>query len=234
MSPSSPRNDNLCLPGEGAAVYVGGVKQTSDVTKDVRFALSLQDAERFYTTPLGERRRDGRRRPGGLGWSTAAFRAVDWWTLDATLATKGKMYKQWLSKQCSGFCGTQRMVAFWDTTRDGKCPDCGQEERASHLNLCSNPERTDLLMQMADELERWLRRHYAHPDIAYWLPRYVKLRGTRRLRDLPGLPRSMRAVAEAQDLIPWKDFMEGKVAREWFLLQGPSLACSPSRLNLAD
>ena len=31
MSPSSPRNDNLRLRGGGAAVYVRGVKQTSDV-----------------------------------------------------------------------------------------------------------------------------------------------------------------------------------------------------------
>ena len=87
---------------------------------------------------------------------------------------------------------------------------------------------------MADDLGGWLRKNFSHPEIAFWLPRYIKLRGTRRLGDMPGLSPSMKRVAASQDLIPWKDFMEGKISREWFLLQSPSLSCSPSRLNIAD
>ena len=216
-------------------MYVRGVKQTSDVADDVRFALAMTEAERFYTAPLGELRPDGRRGKGkGLGWSTGAFRAVDWWALDATLATKGTMYKLWLSKQASGCCGTQRMVARWDLERDGRCPDCGAVERPSHLNVCPNPERTSLLGQMADSIGRWLRDNYAHPEIAYWLPRYIKLRGTRPLSDMSGMSADMKCVARSQDLIPWKDFMEGKLSKEWFSLQRSSLVCSPSRLTIAD
>ena len=98
LSPTSPSNRNLRLPREHAAVYVRGVKQTSDVSKGVRFALGLVEAERFYTAPLGERDVRGRRRGGGLGWTKEAFHAVDWWALDITLAGKGQMYKQWLAK----------------------------------------------------------------------------------------------------------------------------------------
>ena len=42
----------------------------------------------------------------------------------------------------------------------------------------------------------------------------------------------MRKVAKSQDLIPWKDFMEGKLSVEIFKLQHVSLACSPSLLTL--
>ena len=76
--------------------------------------------------------------------------------------------------------------------------------------------------------------HYAHPEIAYWLPRYIKLRGTRPLSDMPGMSADIKRVARSQDLIPWKDFMEGKLSKEWFSLQRSSLVCSHSRLTIAD
>jgi len=37
----------------------------------------------------------------------------------------------------------------------------------------------------------------------------------------------MKHEAESQDLIPWKDFMEGKLSKEIFHLQHLSLACPP-------
>ena len=51
---------------------------------------------------------------------------------------------------------------------------------------------------------------------------------------MPGLSQRMAQMAESQDLIPWVNFMEGKVSKEWLLLQRDSLACSPSRLSLAE
>ena len=44
----------------------------------------------------------------------------------------------------------------------------------------------------------------------------------------------MRKVASSQDLIPWKDFMEGKLSKEIFVLQRRSLVCPPSRLTIGD
>ena len=44
----------------------------------------------------------------------------------------------------------------------------------------------------------------------------------------------MKQVADSQDLIPWKDFMEGKLSTEIFALQKSTLVCSPSRLTIAD
>ena len=121
------------------AVFIGRAKQTSDVAKGACYALGLSNAKKFYTTPLGARDSQGRRhKDGGLGWTTTAFGAVDWRLLDATLLSKPQMYKIWLVKQCSSFCGTQEMVRHWDTERDGKCPNCQQTENSQHLNLCDN------------------------------------------------------------------------------------------------
>ena len=224
----------LRLPRESAAVFIAGIKQTSDVAHDVRFQLSLVEAERFYTKPIGERLPGGRRRPGGLGWSRAAFHAVDWHALDSVLEPKAIMYRQWLSKQCSGFCGTQQMAAHWDPTRDGRCPDCQCPEPASHLNLCENTDRVRLQQDMANRLGSWLEKNYAHPELQYWLPRYITLRGTRAFSDFPRLSPEMQRVAASQDLIPWTSFMEGKLSKEIFRLQKHTLMASPSRLTLAS
>ena len=85
-------NLNPHLPCKSAAVYIRGIKQTADVANNIKFALGLVEAEHFYTSTRREHRPDGSRRKGGLGCSHASFFAVDWWTLDTTLAEKSQMY----------------------------------------------------------------------------------------------------------------------------------------------
>ena len=48
IEPGSPDNRNPHLPRESAAIYIRSVNQTSNVANDLRFALGLVDAERFY------------------------------------------------------------------------------------------------------------------------------------------------------------------------------------------
>ena len=109
--------------GECESIFVGGIKQRTDVAKAVRFTIDHSDAENLYTTPLGIRDSQGNlTKTGGLGWSKNDFFVVNWRALDATLDSKTQiMYKQWLAKQASAFCGTQIMVAHWGKKQDGKC-----------------------------------------------------------------------------------------------------------------
>ncbi len=126
------------------------------------------------------------------------------------------------------------MVARWDTTRNDKCPDCGQWETASHLNLCPDLDRTKLLHDMANSLGEWLDNNYTHPELAYWIPSLIKLQGTRRLSDVSLHSPAMARVSASQDLIPWKAFMEGKLSHKIFSLRAHSLTSSPSCLTTAN
>ena len=151
----SPPFGKQVLPKESVAVFIGGVKQNSDVAKGARYALGLSDAKRFCTTLLGARDSQGRRHDdGGLGWTTTAIDAADWRSLDATLLSKLQRYNIWLAKQCLGFCGTKEMVRHWDPERDGRCPNCQQTENSQHLNLCDNRDRTRLLYEMVDNFAK--------------------------------------------------------------------------------
>ena len=208
------------LPHEKALLVINGCKQTSDVSAAARFELGLVEAEKFYV--------------GELKWDKAAFHAVDWQALDAALEPKGQMYKLWLAKQTSGFCGTQSMVSRWSDERDDKCPNCGQRETAAHLNRCPDEWRTRLFRDSVASLHKWMEETGTHTELAYWLPKYILLRGTRRLSSFPYHTSDMLRVAEAIDSVPWKDFMEGKVAKEVFRLQALTLAAGGSRLSGAS
>jgi hypothetical protein len=70
------------------------------------------------------------------------------------LAFKNKpdMYKVWRSKQNSRFCGTRVQVGLYSGTTlpDKRCPNCIRRETADHLLLCSNEDRTQLLIENTD------------------------------------------------------------------------------------
>lgn len=126
------------------------------------------------------------------------------------------------------------MVSRWDNSRDNRCPNCGQVESAAHLNRCPDEWRTRLYRDTVADLQKWLDASDTHPELAYWLPKYALLRGTRRLSSFPYLSADMRRAAEGQDKIPWKDFMEGRVATTVFRLQEHHLRGVGSRLTIGD
>ena len=153
-----------------------------------KYSLDKSEARRFYTRPINAKDANGRRKlGGGVGLLKESFDAVAWEALDSALDKKGQMHKQWLCKQTTGLCGTEVMVNHWDKLCDENCSDCGKCETASHLNLCLDPDRTCLLHTMAEKLQTWLENNYAHPELAYWLPKYILLRGTRKLSSFPYL-----------------------------------------------
>jgi hypothetical protein len=83
------------------------------------------------------------------------------------------MYKIWRSKQNVGFCGTRVQVWLYlgKSLPDKRCPNCGRQEMAAHLLLCSNEYRTQLLINNTDKLGQWLERDdITDPELAYWIP----------------------------------------------------------------
>lgn len=213
MTSPLPRAGKQLLPLEKAAVFVSGNKLTTDVSKEVRFCLGESDARKFYTAPV-------KKQGGGLGWSTERFEEVDWRSLDRALATKSDMYGIWLTKQSTGTCATRYNMARLQDLVDNKCPNCGMVEKAEHLNRCPSEGRTQLLTEGVEALEEWMRQDgRTDSELAYYLPKYILLRGTRMFSSLGPMSVEMLRAAEAQDRIGWREFMEGKIAREIGSLQ---------------
>ena len=74
-----------------------------------------------------------------------AFEVVDWEALKLMLSGKPKMYNVWYSKQCSGWCGTNKKLVEWRRASDSSCPNCNRlNEDAAHLMVCRSLDRSKL------------------------------------------------------------------------------------------
>jgi hypothetical protein len=179
------------LPREDVAIVIWGHKITDDISHSIRFRASKEMARQY----LG----NGKKKP----WPNERFDEVDWEHLDLALKNKSDMYKIWRSKQNLGFCGTRVQVGLYLGTSlpDERLPNCGRRETAAHLLLCSNGDRTQLLINNTDELGQWLERDgITDPKLAYWIPKYILMRGDKPFADLEAMSPGMKALARSQVL----------------------------------
>ena len=218
------------LPRERAALFLDSVKQVGDISDATRWAISLQKARKFYVEELD--------------WTPAQFDSVDWRSLHMTLAAKRNGYTLWLAKQASTFCGTRLQVSRMTPGSDDRCPNClCPEEHSIHLNVCPSPNRTRQFRESVADLSKWLSKDHTHPDIAFWIPRYLLSRNRVSFSALPSfipshhgvtMSRRMRAIALGQDKIGWLHFLEGKITGHFKCLQQLHLRSTPCRINADD
>ena len=142
-----------------------------------------------------------------------------------------------MAKQHTGFCGTRVQVGYYNGNPNGdlSCPNCGEREDASHLYLYSNKDRVRLFTESVNNLEGWMKtRGKTDPEISYWLPMYIKCRGTRQFQDLGRMSPNMTALAKSQDKIGWRNLMEGRVSKHFYEIQSIHLAFGSTHLNGED
>ncbi len=162
---------------------------------------------------------------------------MDWEHLELAMKTKPDMYKIWRSKQNSGFCGTRVQVGRYSgiPEQDERCPNCGRWEMAAHFLLFPSEDRTQLLIDNADELEKWLEKDGGtDQELAYWTPKYILMRGDKPFADMGAMSPRMKALAQSQDKIGYRYFMEGYISICFYEIQNFHLAISSSFINGAD
>jgi hypothetical protein len=73
-----------------------------------------------------------------------------------------------------------------------------------------------------------------NPEISYWVPKYILLRGQRTMAELGPMSASMQRAASSQDMIDWCEFMEGKVSTKIASIQRIHCAAAPCMMNGDD
>ena len=213
------------LPREDVALVIWGNKITGDISPHLRFHASKEVARKYLAS-----------RPRNK-WSAERFDQVDWEHLDLALKNKPDMYKIWRSKQHSGFCGTRVQVGRYSgkLSPDERCPNCGRRETAAHLMLCPDEGRTNLLRENVDDFTTWMSRDdQTDPEILYWIPKYILMRGDRPLSAMGFMSPQFKALAASQDTIGWREFTEGHISTHFYAIQSFHLSMSSSYLNGAD
>jgi hypothetical protein len=145
------------------------------------------------------------------------------------------MYGIWFAKQAADVCATRYNMARLQDLIDNKCPNCGQVERALHLNMCPSESRTTLLLEGVTDLEEWMYQDYrTNQELTYWLPKYILMRGQCTLESLGDMSPSMRCAAISQDKSGWREFMEGKISVKIVAIQCLRCATAPCIMNGKD
>jgi hypothetical protein len=166
------------------------------------------------------------------------FEEADWEHLNLALKLKVDKYRIWqFTKQTSGFCGTRVQVGLYsgEAYLNERCPNCRARETDAHLMRCPDKDRTGLLINNVEELEKWMEtNNKTDPELIYWIPKYILMRNNKRFAQLGRMSQKMRALAESQDKIGWRNFTKGYISTHFYSIQHFHLSLSGNYLNRSD
>ncbi len=178
------------LPCEDVALVIWGNKVTGDISTPLHFHASKELARNYLRTYTRDK------------WPNKCFEEVDWEHLELALKNKPDMYKVWRSKQTSGFYEARVRVGKYsgEAFPDKRCPNCRRWKMAERLMLCPDKDRTRLLIENVEKLIKWLDTDSrTDPELAYWIPKYILIRGNKPFLTLGCMSSKLKALAESQD-----------------------------------
>jgi hypothetical protein len=101
--------------------------------------------------------------------------------------------------------------------------------------LCPDEDWTRLLIENVDKLSKWLDTDSrTDPELANWIPKYILMRGNKPFSALGYVSSKLKALAESQDQIGWKNFTEGHISTHFYKIHTFHLTMSSSFLNGTD
>jgi hypothetical protein len=101
--------------------------------------------------------------------------------------------------------------------------------------LCPDKSRTRLLAETVEDMAKWMSKdNITDPEIRYWIPKYILMRGSKPLAAMGFMSPQFKALAISQDIIGWREFTEGHILTHFYAIQSFHLAMSSSYLNGED
>mgnify|MGYP001050686269 CR=1 FL=1 len=79
--------------------------------------------------------------------------------------------------------------------------------------ICPDEGRTKLLSENVADLTAWMSPDdQTDPEIQYWIPKYILMRGDRPLSAMGVMSIQFKVLVASQDLIGWREFTEGQIS----------------------
>jgi hypothetical protein len=147
---------------------------------------------------------------------TLQFDNVNWEAIGLAMKEISPSRRQWLSKHASGMCGVNATLVQWKEKTEPACPRCGEYENATHVWHCTTPDTQSIWQTQLDIIHKWMQSQDTDPDIVSNFIMYVKDGHTTDPLDPSD---EVSPILLAQDLIGWKNIIEGLFSNEWQLQQ---------------
>jgi hypothetical protein len=150
------------------------------------------------------------------------FDYVDWMSIHCTLHNLPRLFQVWAAKHVLGITGTMSFLPHQDE-QSPLCPSClNCRETCKHIAKCPEVGCAQAFAQSASEVELWLTKNNAHPNLCFLLLRYLWGRGALsgyKCATALNLPHIFREFAESHDIIGWDNFFMGMVSSKLLLIQ---------------
>ena len=189
------------FPLESMVCFVGSEKMTTETGAAIRFWAHRRLAREAMVQ--------------GKILSGTQFDLIAWEMVSRGLHSTPKMFQVWACKQVWDIAATNYLRSKWDRTVKMWCPSCRRcAETAAHVLLCTEAGRVEALQQTIGFLERWLEEVDTEDTLIHCLVSFARGRGYTSMGEIcSGLSVRYQLMAEAQDEIGWRRFMEGMISK---------------------
>ena len=128
-----------------------------------------------------------------------------------TLSEVLKLFQLWACKQVMGIARTME----WDKTEQRRCPSCMRErDTCDHVLCCHHEGRVETLHHTLSLMEKWMQEADTNPDLQECIAEYAHGRGALTMQEIcRGRGELFMQMAQEQDEIGWRRFMEGMIGR---------------------
>lgn len=194
------------MEGEGWRCVIRGRKITANLTEPLRRGYYYQSTKDYLH---------------GRGFlSSTAFDLVDWDAMYEATSTFPELFRMWMSKHITGWCGTKTNLYHWGESDTDKCPCCtnGPRETPRHLLVCPSPALRLTWESRLDGFAQWMEEADTSPAIQRCF--MEALRDTHGSHSFSAAGDfTTEAAARDQDHIGWLATMEGRISTRWKFTQ---------------
>ncbi len=156
---------NGAFPLEDFQVHTDGRKLTGPTKTSLEEHWGRAKAKRFFDVK-------------GIVWSSE-FNAIWWAGLHRAIASYPQMFRIFISKQVSGWCGSNSKLSLWDSNVDNICPNCGIiNETSKHMTRCTHDSRVTLFRESVEEVTECLEEANAEPVLITMIEEYLLAQGS--------------------------------------------------------
>lgn len=207
------------FPLEPICCFIGKEKITSDTGPQLRFLVHRQKARMVFD------------RCQVL--NSEQFDLVAWKYVHAALEEVPRCFQLWACKQVFNIAATNGLRSRWTEGLSKRCPSCRRRtETSAHVLYCNEAGRVETLMKTIDLLEEWLEEADTDPDLLRCLILYARSRGEESMEYICRHVPRFRRMAEMQDKLGWRRFMEGMITEQLIELQYHFLTIRGSRRTI--
>jgi hypothetical protein len=179
-------------------VYTDGVKVTGPIRLAIEEYWGRSAAMNFFDKKNIVSRED--------------FDLIWWVGVRKVMAGYPKMFCIFITKQVSGWCGSNSKRSLWDTSISNVCPNCGLvRETSKHLTRCKHIGRVKLLHELIEAVVACLESASADPDLICTIETYLQGQGSTLMECCVPIGSGFLPMAQAQDRLGWDCFVEGRI-----------------------